>query len=67
MCYLHGEGRKDRHDAPLANWACHAPFTEATCGHPECLKEYERGLEIGYELAKEDIEDTYFEEDILNG
>jgi hypothetical protein len=40
------------------------PFVEGTCGHPDCVREYEAGLEIGYELAKQEREEQFYEEEL---
>jgi len=38
------------------------PFIEGTCGQPKCVKEYEQALEYGFELARQEIEESIFEE-----
>jgi hypothetical protein len=38
------------------------PFVEGTCGHPECVKEYEQALEYGYQEARQEAEERMYEE-----
>lgn len=61
-------GEKDAKIVMLPHWQTGLiqPFVEGTCGHPECVREYERAFEIGYEMAKQEAEDRYFEE-LRNG
>lgn len=37
-------------------------FVEGTCGDEKCLRQYNEGFELGYELAMLDIEEAYYEE-----
>lgn len=39
-------------------------FVEGTCGDAACLEEFDRGLEIGYELAKKEIEQELLEDEV---
>lgn len=41
-------------------------LVEGTCGHPDCVREYEASMEEGYRLAEEEYEFRKMMEEIDN-